>query len=152
VVEATIWEKVKQGASGRLWRTVAEEFVESAESEWPSKLCSFEHAMQIGVALEVGALEERLRGLAKNKSNPKDGRARALKIIARAGQIATPAKGMSLWQYFKADENTLVNKGALASKEHALDGYRTRGRKQKRGRQPAPAAAPTAPSHMHVHG
>ena len=51
---------------------------------------------------------------------------------------------MSLWQYFKPDENTLVNKGALASKEHALDGYRAKTSKQKRGRQPAPAAAPTA--------
>ena len=113
MLEATIWEKVKQGASGRLWRKVADEFVESAESEWPSKLCSFEHAQQIGVAVEAETLRVRFQTLAKNKSNPKDGRARALKIIARAGQIATPAKGMSLWQYFKPDENTLVNKGAL---------------------------------------
>ena len=59
MLEATIWEKVKQGASRRLWRSVAEDFYESAESEWPSSLCSFEHAQQIGVAVEIRALEER---------------------------------------------------------------------------------------------
>ena len=83
----------------------------------------------------------------KKKPNLSRMREAALKIIANAGQIATPANGMKLWQYFKPDENTLVNKGALASKEskeHALDGYRAKTSKQKRGRQPAPAAAPTA--------
>ena len=84
MLEATIWEKVKQGASRRLWRSVAEDFYESAESEWPSSLCSFEHAQQIGVAVEIRALEERFRRLAKKKVKPKDLRAAALKIIQRA--------------------------------------------------------------------
>ena len=142
VLEATIWEKVQQGANRRLWRKVAEEFVESAESDWPSNLCSFEHAQQIGVDIEMEALRRRFTRLAKKRTPVRNLRAAALKIIQRAGQMSTPPDGMSLWQYFKPDENTVINKGALASKEHALDGYRKRGRKQKRGRQPA--AAPTA--------
>ena len=96
MLEATIWEKVKQGASGRYWRKVAEEFVESAESEWPAKLCSFEHAQQIGVNIEIDSLKQRFTRLANKKPNVDRMCAAALKIIAQSGQIATPAKGMSL--------------------------------------------------------
>ena len=132
MLEATLWEKVKRGESGRPWRKVAEEFVESAESEWPAKLCSFEHAQQIGVNIEVDALKQRFTRLGKKRTGVRDLRAAALKIIANAGQVAMPAEGMTLWQYFKPDENTLVNKGALASKELALDSYRKKLSKQKR--------------------
>lgn len=41
-------------------------------------------------------------------------RATALKIITESGQLVAPADGMTLWQYFKPDQNTVINKGALA--------------------------------------
>ena len=106
VLEGVIWERVKQGASGRLWREVAEEFVKSAETEWPSALCSFDHAQQIGVEVEIEALRVRFQKLAKRKANPSDARARALKVIMSSGQLVAPADGMTLWQYFKPDQRT----------------------------------------------
>ena len=117
VLEAVIWERVKKGAARRLWRTVAVEFVESAETEWPSKLCSFEQAQQIGVEVEVEALAKRFRRLAKKAGNMARKRAAALKIINASGQLVAPADGMTLWQYFKPEQNTVINKGALAQKE-----------------------------------
>ena len=94
-----------QGASGRLWRTVAAEFVETAEKDWPSRLCSFEQAQQIGVNIEIETLRVRFQKLAKSKPNMARKRAAALKIIAESGQLVTPAEDMSLWQYFKPSEN-----------------------------------------------
>ena len=118
---------------------MAEEFVASIETSWPARLCSFEHAKQIGVALEVAPLEKRFRMLAKKRTPISHLRRHAIKIISDSGQIAAPIDGMTLWQYFKPEENTLINKGALAAKERALHAHRN----EKRRR---PAAAPVEPA------
>ena len=138
MLEASIWEKIKQGASNRLWRKVAEDFVKSAQTDWPSRLCSFEEAQQIGVEIEIEALTKRFQRLAKRGVRPKDARARALKVIMQSGQLVTPTEGMTLWQYFKPEHNTVVNKGALAAKEASLERNRKASRKRAAPQQLPP--------------
>ena len=54
-----MWEKAKHAACGRPWLKVAEDLVAALEMSWPAKLCSLEHATQIGVALDGNALAQR---------------------------------------------------------------------------------------------
>ena len=95
-----MWEKAKHAACGRPWLKVAEDLVAALETSWPAKLCSLEHATQIGVALDGNALAQRFKRLAKRRTPMKHYRARALKVISQSGQLASPPDGMTLWQYF----------------------------------------------------
>ena len=113
VLEAVLWERARSIAHGRAWRCVASEIVVSFEMQWPAKLCSLEHAKQIGVAIEIDPLYHRFRDLAKKKVMVRDRRARAIRVLAEAGQLSLPPDGMTLWQFFKPEQNILTNKGAL---------------------------------------
>ena len=53
MVEAVLWERARSIAHGRQWKTVASEIVASFETQWPSRLCSLEHAKAIGISKEI---------------------------------------------------------------------------------------------------
>ena len=131
----------------REWRVVADEMAESIEETWPSSLCSTEAAATVGVKLTPEALRCRFKRLAKARWPVRDARARAIRILSQAGQIASPPDGMTLWQFFKPSENVLINKGSLAAKEKALAAGKKRRRSdahaaKKKSKSAAPAPPP----------
>mmetsp|Transcript_32484 Transcript_32484/g.85275 ORF Transcript_32484/g.85275 Transcript_32484/m.85275 type:complete len:1051 (-) Transcript_32484:158-3310(-) len=151
VLETVLWERARSIAQQRPWRIVAEDIVASLDTQWPMKLCSLETAAAIGCSCTTKALAERFRILAKKNPTMKLKRAAAIKIIIDSGQICAPPEGMSLWQYFKPSENTLINKGALAAKESTL--AKARNAKRRRPQAPANEAAinpPTRPPPISV--
>ena len=45
MVEACIWERVHPTVNDRPWQKVAEEFVSSLETTWPTELCTLDQAL-----------------------------------------------------------------------------------------------------------
>ena len=121
MLEAVVWERVRPLRQRRAWDEVAEEFVAGLDKTWPAGLCSREEASTVGFSLTPSALGQRFRELSRKNPKMADKRAGAIKLLKKAGQVATPPDGMTLWEFFKPSSNVLVNKGALAGKEHSLE-------------------------------
>ena len=134
----------------RPWQRPAESVVAMLDKAWPSQLCSRTAARAIGVKIEAGALEKRFRQLASAREPMERIRARAIKAIAKSGQMATPPPEMTLWNFFKPAENILVNKGGLASKEKALQQGRSARRRHAYEEQ-REAAQPETPAPQPAH-
>ena len=147
MLEAVIWERARPMKDteneARPWKRPAESVVALLENAWPSQLCSRTAARAIGVQIGVKALEDRFRRLASAREPMERFRARAIMAIAKSGQMATPPPEMTLWNFFKPAENILVNKGALASKEKALQQGRSARRRQLYEEQREAAQAET---------
>ena len=114
-----LWERAKATADGRTWLSVAKQMAASLDKTWPAGLCTQEESSLCAVTLTVSALKHRFQKLSKGKVTAGAARARAIHIIGMT-QIYLPPESMSLWSYFRAAENMLVNKGSLAQKERRL--------------------------------
>ena len=103
-----MWERARELGRGKRkvdWQAIATQIVDELKTKWPERLSSRTAAMKVGCKLEVDPLYYRFRDLAKRCAKPSDLRAKAVQAIAEAGTPVDVPDGMTLWNFFKTNEN-----------------------------------------------
>ena len=147
-----LWERA--GGTQEGWQDIMDKVEDKnfLPRSWPTALCSTEdiEASFVAVSLTRSGLYMYNRYINRLKGKVTVGKARekAERILVRT-QVYMPPEDMSLWNYFRTSENTVINKGSLGRKQASVDKARDL-REQLKALQlqvaaPGAASAPSEP-------